>query len=73
MIAKLICANKVDDGKSMEIAFNINPIDEWKFMRWIDLMNAYDDYRKSFHEYNVLRNEIISDYNKDFKESDDEW
>ena len=73
MIAKLICNNTIDDGKSLEIAFEIEPINEWKFMRWIDLMNAYDDYRKSFDDYNTLRKEIIEDYNKDYREDDDKW
>ena len=73
MIAKLICANKVDNGKSMEIAFDIEPINEWKFMRWIDLMNAYDTYRKTLHDYNKLRDEIIEDYDKDFRGDDDKW
>lgn len=73
MIAKLICSNQVDDGKSMEIAFNINPIDEWKFMRWVDMMNAYDDMRKSTANFNQFRREIIDDYDKDFKEEECDW
>lgn len=73
MIAKLICSNQVDDGKSMEIVFNINPIDEWKFMVWVDMMNAYDDMRKSTANFNQLRREIIDDYDKDFKEEECDW
>ena len=73
MIAKLICSKQMDDGKSMEIAFNINPIDEWKFMRWVDMMNAYDDMRKSTANFNQLRREIIDDYDKDFKQEECDW
>ena len=50
----------------------INPIDDYKFRRWLDIMNSYDDMRKSTHNYKSLLDEVRIDYDKDFKE-DDEW
>lgn len=50
----------------------INPIDDWKFRRWLDIMNSYDSMRKSTNNYKTLLDEVESDYDKDFKE-DDEW
>ena len=70
VICKQTDSNVLDDG-SIQITFTIKEIDNWKFMRWIDLMNAYDDMRKSTHEYSQLIKEIGEDYDKDFKEEDD--
>ena len=69
-IAKLITSHSINDGKSMEIAFEIDPINEWKFMRWIDLMNAYDTLRKATHDYHTLQDEIIEDYDKDYRKGE---
>lgn len=66
MIAKLICNNRVEDNKKLEIAFDVKPINEWKFMRFIELINAYDDYRHSLHKFKMLKKELMEDYNKDF-------
>lgn len=51
----------------------INPIDDYKFRRWLDIMNSYDDMRKSAHSYKSLLDEIETDYDKDLKEEYDEW
>ena len=51
----------------------INSIDDYKFRRWLDLMNVYDDMRKSTHTYKSLLNEIETDYDKDLKEEYDKW
>ena len=73
MIAKLITSHRIDGEDAFEIAFEINPIDEWKFMRFIDLINAYDTYRKSLNDFKTLMDEIKEDYDKDFKRDDCEW
>ena len=73
MIAKLITSHRIDDKDAMEIAFEIKPVDEWKFMRFIDLLNAYDTYRKSLSDVEILMDEIKEDYDKDFKRDDCEW
>lgn len=49
----------------------INPIDDYKFRRWLDIMNNYDDMRKSTYNYESLLDEVKTDYDKDFKERDD--
>lgn len=49
----------------------INPIDDYKFRRWLDLMNVYDDMRKSTHTYKSLLDEVRIDYDKDFDETRD--
>ena len=49
----------------------INPIDDYKFRRWLDLMNVYDDMRKSTHSYKSLLDEVRIDYDKDFDETRD--
>ena len=49
----------------------INPIDDYKFRRWLDIMNNYDNMKKSTHNYKSLLDEIKTDYDKDFKERDD--
>ena len=59
----------LDDG-SIHIEMTIRDINNWKFMRWIDLMNAYDDMRKSSYTYKKIQQEIIDDYDKDFKDFD---
>lgn len=48
----------------------IDAINEWKFIVWIDLMNAYDDFEKSRHDVSKFRNQIIDDYKKDFKDDE---
>ena len=73
MIAKLITSHRIDGEDAMEIAFEIKPIDEWKFMRFIDLLNAYDTYRKSLSDVKTLMDEIREDYDKDFDGDDCEW
>ena len=46
----------------------INPIDDYKFRRWLDIMNSYDDMRKSTNNFKSLLDEVIVDYDKDFDE-----
>ena len=50
----------------------INPLDDYKFRRWLEIMNSYDDMRKSTNNYKSLVDEVETDYDKDFKE-DDKW
>ena len=61
-----------DSGESYTITLKLNSINAWKCHRWIDLMNAYDTYRKSANMYNKLIKEIAEDYDKDFKEGGEE-
>ena len=51
----------------------INSIDDYKFRRWLDIMNSYDDIRKSTNNYNSLLDEVRVDYDKDYEDLDDEW
>ena len=44
----------------------INPINDYKFRRWLDVMNSYDDSRKATNNFNSLILEIMNDYDKDF-------
>ena len=44
----------------------INPINDYKFRRWLDVMNNYDDSRKASNNFNSLILEIMNDYDKDF-------
>ena len=69
MIVEQTNSEILDDG-SIRIEMTIRDINNWKFMRWIDLMNAYDDMRKSSHTYKKIQQEIVDDYDKDFKDFD---
>ena len=53
------------------VEITVKNINEWKFFRWLELMDAYDDARKSNFKVNNLSKEIMEDYDKDFKE--EEW
>lgn len=59
-------------GESYTITLKLDSINAWKCYRWIDLMNAYDSYRKSVNMFNKLIKEIAEDYDKDFKEDEEE-
>ena len=65
--------DSVDDECPDEymITLKINQLDKWKFMRWIDLMNAFDDMRKSSYTFNKLLKEITDDYDKDEQSKSD--
>ena len=68
---------KIEDDPENDTEFvktyiiQINPIDDYKFRRWLDLMNVYDDMRKSTHTYKSLLDEVRIDYDKDFDEYKD--
>ena len=63
----------MNDDRTVTITIKIDGSNEYKFMRWLDLMNAYDSYRKNKASIKSLKKEIISDYDKDFREEDDDW
>lgn len=73
----IVTGIKDDPEKDTEFVktyvIQIKPIDDYKFRRWLDIMNSYDDMRKSSHSYKSLLNEIETDYDKDLKEEYDEW
>ena len=58
--------------KKRQYLIDVKEEDEWKFRRWIEAINAYDNSRKSTDIFNKVINEIQEDYNKDFKD-DDLW
>lgn len=71
MITKASNRKIVDNSPELiEFTITINSIDEWKFMRWLDIMNSYDEMRKSDNNFHSLIKEMRDDYDKDFKESD---
>lgn len=72
LIAEIIRDEKFPNLKKIQYVIEINEDNDYKFCRWLDLMNAYDDSRKSTNNFNELLNEIQEDYDKDFK-SDDLW
>ena len=72
LIAKIINEERETEYKKICYSIEINDIDDYKFRRWLDLMNSYDDSRKSTNNFNELLKEIQTDYDKDFK-SEDLW
>ena len=69
--------HKIEDCPDRDSEFvktyilQINPIDDYKFRRWLDIMNSYDDSRKATHNFNSLVREVMTDYDKDFNNEDD--
>lgn len=64
----------MNDDRTVTITIKIDGSNEYKFMRWLDLMNAYDGYRKNKASMELLKKEIITDYDKDFRDEDgDDW
>ena len=70
MITERVDRKEDENGVSYLFTIKINKINEWKFMRWLDIMNSYDDLRKSKYNYYSLLKEVENDYAKDFKERD---
>lgn len=71
IVEKIVDSVESDNENKITITLKIDAINMWKFMRWVELMNAYDDFRKSSNNYELLFNEIITDYDKDFGEKDE--
>ena len=71
IVEKIVDSVESDNENKITITLKIDAINMWKFMRWVELMNCYDDFRKSSNNYELLFNEIITDYDKDFGEKNE--
>ena len=68
-IAEILDVTHKDDGSNtFKYTVEVKLLDDWKFNRWIEMMNEYDNMRKGSHNYHKLLREISDDYDKDFKE-----
>ena len=64
------CEEELESCVKFEVF--IDKLDVWKFSRWLEIIESYDQSRKSTNSFNSLLKEIQEDYDKDFK-SDDLW
>lgn len=71
IVEEIVDSVETDNENKTTITLKIDAINMWKFMRWVELMNCYDDFRKSSNNYELLFNEIITDYDKDFGEKNE--
>ena len=65
MICNVVDDKLENDGINRTITIVIKDIDNYKFRRWLDLANSFDDLRKASKNYRELLHEIENDYDKD--------
>lgn len=61
---------ELDDGTAI-FEVTVDGLSIWKFSRFLELIEAYDTYRKAGNSFEVLLEEIKEDYEKDYKKDDD--
>ena len=61
---------ELDDGTAI-FEVTVDGLSIWKFSRFLELIEAYDTFRKTRNSIDVLLDEIKDDYEKDYKKDDD--
>ena len=61
---------ELDDGTAL-FEVTVDALCVWKFSRFLELIEAYDTFRKARNSIDVLLDEIKEDYEKDYKKDDD--